>query len=117
MHYLYLIYSKELEQQPSEEEMAEGMEAWLSYTQWLKDEGVYVSGEALESISTATTVHRDAGQVVLTDGPFAETKEQLGGFYMVSCENLDEALHYAKPCPITYYGRLEVRPIMPTPTS
>ena len=57
-------------------------------------------------------IHQEHGAVVLTDGPFAETKEQLGGFYMVSCTDLDQALHYAKPCPVTHYGRLEVRPIM-----
>lgn len=111
MQYLYLLYSQE-PQESQEPPTAEEMQAWFDYTQWLKDEGVYLGGEALEGVATATTIRTEGSDFVLTDGPFAETKEQLGGFYLVECQDLDQALHYAKPCPATKYGSVEVRPIM-----
>ncbi len=73
-------------------------------------------GEALQPTTTATTVHvqggAKGGEVVTTDGPFAETKEVLGGFYLLDCANLDEALHWAAQIPGAWYGRVEVRPVI-----
>ncbi|MGL5809891.1 MAG: YciI family protein [Nocardioides sp.] len=75
--------------------------------------GVLAGGEALEDVTTATTVHRPAGKdsdPVHTDGPFAETKEWLGGFYLLDCADLDEALRWAARIPGAWHGRVEVRP-------
>jgi hypothetical protein len=74
--------------------------------------GVLEGGNALEPISTATSVRVRAGKSELTDGPFAETKEQLGGYYMLQCKDLDEALHWAAKIPTARYGTIEVRPVM-----
>lgn len=78
--------------------------------------GVLVGGEALQDTATATTVHvqggAKGGEVVTTDGPFAETKEVLGGFYLLDCANLDDALHWAAQIPGAWHGRVEVRPVI-----
>ena len=78
--------------------------------------GVLGGGEALQDSSTATTVHvaggAKGGEVVTTDGPFAETKEVLGGFYLLDCADLDEALHWAAQIPGAWHGRVEVRPVI-----
>ena len=77
--------------------------------------GVIVGGEALQPVSTATTVHVEGGKggdVMTTDGPFAETKEVLGGFYLLKCADLDEALAWAAKIPGAWLGRVEVRPCM-----
>lgn len=74
--------------------------------------GVLGGGNALEAISTATSVRVRNGQMELTDGPFAETKEQLGGYYMLECKDLDEALLWAAKIPSARYGTIEVRPVM-----
>ena len=77
-----------------------------------KAAGQYIAGEALQPTSTATTVRVRDGKAVTTDGPFAETKEQLGGFYMVEAEDLDVAIALAQKIPGARYGCVEVRPIM-----
>jgi hypothetical protein len=88
------------------------MRSWFDYTDWLREKGWYEAGEALQVTSTATTVR----QGMTTDGPFAETKEQLGGFYMIDCANLDEAIEAADRIPsIAYGGTVEVRPIQEFP--
>jgi len=74
--------------------------------------GVKLAGEALQPVQTATCVRTRDGRTELTDGPFAETKEELGGFYMFECETLDEAIKYAKMIPSAEYGTIEVRPVM-----
>jgi len=78
--------------------------------------GVLGGGEALQDTTTATTVHvtggAKGGEVVTTDGPFAETKEVLGGLYLLDCANLDEALHWAAQIPGAWHGRVEVRPVI-----
>lgn len=79
----------------------------------LKDAGVLVAGEALQPSSTATTVSAsgESREPVFTDGPFVETKEQLGGYYLIDCKNLDGALAWAAKCPGVQFGKVEVRPI------
>ncbi len=74
--------------------------------------GVLGTGDALQPISTATSVRVREGKTQLTDGPFAETKEQLGGYYLLNCKDLDEALKWAAKIPSARYGTIEVRPVM-----
>jgi hypothetical protein len=108
MRYLILIYENEATTPQDESEFAK----WFDYTERLKASGCYVSGEALLPTSTATTVRKQGDKVLTTDGPFAETKEQLGGFYLVDCKDLDEALKWAAEIPSVGRGPVEVRPIM-----
>lgn len=108
MRYLILIYENEATTPQDEAEF----QKWFEYTENLKAAGVYLGGEALQPTSTATTVRKQGGKVLTTDGPFAETKEQLGGFYMLECKDLDEALRWAAEVPSVGRGPVEVRPIM-----
>jgi hypothetical protein len=113
VRYLILIYGDESGMgQASPEEQATEMQAWNDYTAWLQQKGWYVGGEALEPTSAATTVRERDGKTLTTDGPFAETKEQLGGYYLVRCDNLDEAVEAASKIPSVGRGSVEVRPIM-----
>ncbi len=94
------------------DEMKAEMDRWAQFGQSLVDAGAYLAGEGLQESSTATTVRiGDDGERMVTDGPFAETKEQIGGFYLLECENLDEALEWAKQVPASR-GAIEVRPVM-----
>jgi hypothetical protein len=88
------------------------MQDYMAFTTRMRDEGKFVAGDALQPISTATTVSVSNGKVETVDGPFAETKEQLGGYYLLECADLDEALKCAADIPTAKYGRVEVRPIM-----
>ena len=116
MRYLLLIYGNEnLEAQMSEAEQNELFGAYYAYTNEIKASGKHLGGDALQPTTTATTVRVREGKTVTTDGPFAETKEQLGGFYMVEAENLDEAVAWAAKIPSATYGSIEVRPIMEFP--
>ncbi len=95
------------------EQQAEGMKAWDTYTQNAIEAGVFVGGEGLQPSATATTVQipESGGDPIVSDGPFAETKEQLGGYYLLDCKDLDEALAWAKRIPMPG-GSVEVRPVM-----
>lgn len=108
MRYLFLIYENEATSPQDEAEFAK----WMDYTERLKASGCWLGGEALQPTSTATSVRVNDGKPLLTDGPFAETKEQLGGFYMVDCKDLDEAIQWAAQIPSAGRGPVEVRPIM-----
>jgi hypothetical protein len=113
MRYLLLIYGDEKGWTSlSPEEQAVEMKAWNDYTDWLREKGWHLGGEALEPTSAATTVREQGGSVLTTDGPFAETKEQLGGYYLIDCANLDEAIQAASRIPSVGRGSVEVRPIM-----
>lgn len=113
MRYLLLIYGNENPTPaPTPEEMNAEMNAYNAYTQEISERGIMVGGEALQPTTTATTVRVRAGKVLTTDGPFAETKEQLGGFYLVKCNNLDEAIEWAAKIPGSQYGSIEIRPVM-----
>jgi hypothetical protein len=86
------------------------------YTKMLRDTGKFAAGEALQPVQTATTIRRQGDGTVTTDGPFAETKEALGGFYIVQARDLDEALELAAACPGLKYGAsIEVRPVVDFP--
>ena len=94
------------------EERRDAMRGWDAYTTALMDAGVYLGGEGLQPSSTATTVRiPESGAPIVTDGPFAETKEQLGGYYLIDCTDLDEALAWAKRIPMPG-GTVEVRPVI-----
>lgn len=115
MKYACLIYSDESDPtanpDPTSEEFGPIMAGYFAFGETIEKAGVYVAGEPLESVSTATTVQVRDGETITTDGPFAETKEQLGGFYVLDCENLDEAIKYAAQIPHAAMGRIEVRPV------
>jgi hypothetical protein len=95
------------------EEMTARMEPWNRFEQELSGAGSNLAGEGLQPSNTATTVKIGEGdERIVTDGPFAETKEQLGGFYLLECKDLDEALEWAKKVPLQPGGSIEVRPVM-----
>jgi hypothetical protein len=96
----------------SPEEMREGLERWAAFDDEAVARGAMIACEPLEPSSVATTVHvRENGDRIVTDGPFAESKEQLGGFCLLECENLDEALEWARKVPLRA-GSIEVRPVV-----
>ena len=113
MKYLCLIYENEkmYETMPKEEQDAVFGE-YFGFTDGIKASGQYVAGEALHPVHTATTVRIRNGRIATTDGPFAETKEQLGGFYLVEARDLNEAIQIAAKIPGARYGSVEVRPVM-----
>jgi hypothetical protein len=89
--------------------------AWMEYTDWLLKKDMHSTGEQLASSTAATTVRVRDGNRLVTDGPFTETKEVLGGYYIIECDNLDEALEAAARCPAAAGGSVEVRPIIGMP--
>ena len=112
MQYMLLIYGDEraTEAMPREQ-MTEIINAHMAYAQELKDAKVWVASNRLRPISAATTVRIRDGQTKVVDGPFAETKEQLGGYYLIDAPDLDAALSWAARCPAARYGTVEVRPV------
>ncbi len=112
MRYMFLLYSAP-DAGPAEgsPEAAAEMQEWFAYTQSMAEAGVLVGGEPLHPVSTATTLTIKDGATVTTDGPFAETKEVLGGYYIVDVADLDAALGWGAKAPIARYGSVEVRPI------
>lgn len=112
MKYACLIYSDESTDPavgtPEQEAIFAG---YMQFTQAVAEAGVLVAGEPLEPIATSTCVSVRDGETITTDGPFAETKEQLGGFYILDCADLDEALGWAAKIPHAAIGRIEVRPV------
>ena len=118
MKYLALIYSPPMptpEPEPGTPEHAAMMEPWFEANQAFIDAGVMAGGEALMPVETATTVRVRGGKTETMDGPFAETKEQLGGYYLFDCKDLDEAIKFAAMIPVHEFGSVEVRPIMDIP--
>jgi hypothetical protein len=116
--YMLLIYGPP-DDNPPPEEMGAVMERWFAYTQAMIDAGAMVSGEALNMPDTATTVRVRDGETLVTDGPFAETAEMLGGFYVIDVPDLETAQHWAARMPNADVGSIEVREIavMPDPPS
>jgi len=88
------------------------LEAYGAFSREVQEAGVLVAGEALQDTQTATSVTVRKGKASITDGPFTETKETLGGYYVLDCKDLDEALAYAAKIPSATYGTIEVRPVM-----
>ena len=113
MKYMLLLFGDENAwADMSEEETAAELAAYGSYGEEATKAGVFVSGEGLQPTTTATTMRIVGGERVLTDGPFAETKEQLGGFYVLDCKDLDDALAWAERCPASAHGSIEIRPVI-----
>ena len=113
MKYLCLIYDEESKLGAmSKSESDAFMGEYFGFTNSIKETGKYVAGEALQPIHTATTVRIRNGKVTTTDGPFAETKEQLGGFYLIDAVDLNEAIQIASRIPSARIGSIEVRPIV-----
>lgn len=113
MQYLLLIYENEKQfTEMSEASKGELFQGYATFTEELKSAGAMVGGNALETVDTATTVQVRNGEISKTDGPFAETKEQLGGYYLIEAENLDEAVKWAAKIPTAKMGSIEVRPVM-----
>jgi hypothetical protein len=112
MQYLLLIYGNEAAMLSASKEAAgQMMSAYAAYTEAMKKAGVYIGGNRLQPTSSATTVRAPGGKSTVLDGPYAETKEQLGGYYLIEAADLDAALAWAARCPATGYGAMEVRPI------
>lgn len=108
--YMLLIYNP-VQNPLSREEMAEVGPRFGAYTEGLQAAGVLVAGDALEGAEIATTLRERDGEVQITDGPFAETKEYLAGYYLLDCPDLDTALDHASRIPNIGYGSVEVRPV------
>jgi hypothetical protein len=112
VQYALLIYGQEPTEQPSGDALEAEMAGYNAFTATIREAGAFRGGEALHPIATATTVRVRDGQTLTTDGPFAETKEALGGFYIVEAADLDEAIAYAALIPGAANGSVEVRPIV-----
>jgi hypothetical protein len=113
MQFMLLIYDdQQAWQRLSEEERNAVMGEYFAYTDQLREAGAYVSADALQPIGTATTVRVRDGEQLLTDGPFAETKEHLGGYYVVDVDTIDDAIQWAAKIPSARLGSIEVRPVM-----
>ena len=113
MKYLLLLYSAPGSgPAPESPEMQTQMGRWFAVTDELEKAGVLVAGDALQPVETATTLRERDGEVLLTDGPFAETKETLGGYYLIDVPDLDAAAGWAAKMPLAPYGSVEIRPVM-----
>jgi hypothetical protein len=112
MRYMLLISDNEAEfDRLPEQELAQIMSDYGKFTAALQAAGAYVGGNRLRPVATAKSVRVREGRTLLTDGPFAETKEQLGGYYLIDVKDLDEALQWAAKIPSARYGTIEVRAI------
>ena len=112
MQYLLLIYDEEKYWQSWDVKKHEQIIAdYRQLIDELKSQGVYLGSERLKEVENATSVQVRNGETMITDGPFAETKEQLGGYFLVECENLDQAIEIASRLPTAEFGTIEVRPI------
>ena len=113
MQYLLLIYQNEAEMEKAGETATKAMHAeYMSFTQSIVQAGHFKAGDALQRTSTATTVRVRGGKTLTTDGPFAETREQLGGYYLIEAKDLDQAITIASRVPSAKFGSIEVRPVM-----
>lgn len=111
--YMLLIYGDEsMWAALSPDQISAEMGAYFAYTQDLQKAGVLVGGDELHPVATARTLSIADGKQKVVDGPFAETKEALGGYYIVNVESIEDALAWAAKCPGARYGRIEVRPIV-----
>ena len=113
MRYMLLIYGNEsIAETQSQAEQAAEYEEYAAFAALAEQRGLSPQGEALQPVATATTVRVREGKTLTTDGPFAETKEQLGGYYILNCKDLDAAIEMATKIPGVRHGSIEIRPIM-----
>ena len=112
MKYMLLIYGSESEwENAGKAELEQRMGAYRAYTEALQKSGVMLDGSRLQRCASATTVRAAGGKAQVLDGPYADTKEQLGGYYLIEVPDLDAALSWAKRCPGASVGAVEVRPL------
>lgn len=112
MKYMLLINSAGTEE--AEQACEASAEDWMAYDKAVREAGIYVDAHSLADLTTATTVRVTAGgERVVTDGPFAETREHIGGYDIIECRDLDEAIEVASKHPMARFGRIEVRPTWP----
>jgi hypothetical protein len=112
MKYMLLMYANEsVELKTPEQQQAVAPPVWFALMDEMKASGVLLSNNGLSPVANATTVRVREGKTLITDGPFAETHEQLGGFFLLECKDLDEALRWAEKIPHAKYGSVEVRPL------
>jgi hypothetical protein len=116
MQYLLLIYG-DMSTFPemTEDEQSANWKEWTDYSDWLTEKGWMKGGDALKDVDQATSVRVRGEERLVTDGPFAETKETLGGYYLLDVENLDDAIEAAGRCPGARYGTIELRPVVEMP--
>ncbi|HMN98867.1 MAG TPA: YciI family protein [Miltoncostaeaceae bacterium] len=112
MRYLLLIHIDETGFADAGDEAREMMDAYMRYSEAIQAEGIMRGGDALHPSGTATVVRVRDGETLLSDGPYAEAREQLGGYYEVECESLDQAIDAARRIPGAAFGAIEVRPIV-----
>ena len=114
MRYLLMIYADEAAFADLDpEQLSASMKQYTAYSDWLREKGWMRAGDQLADTSQATTIRQGEGKALVIDGPFAETKEQLGGYYIVECANLDEAIEAATRSPaVAAGGSVEVRPLI-----
>ncbi|MFT4866536.1 MAG: hypothetical protein ACI9CV_000438 [Ilumatobacter sp.] len=113
MKYMLILASNPADEPaPDSAEFGPSMEEWFAYSTALNEAGAMVTGEALQGTETATTVQMRNGERIVADGPFIESKEVIGGFYVIDVANLDEALGWAARVPNATFGTVEVRPVM-----
>jgi hypothetical protein len=110
-NYLLLLYADEVDAAEQAEREAE-LPKWMQYTQDLREAGVFLGSDRLHPVESATTVRVRNDETELVDGPFAVTKEFLGGYFLLDCADLDDALKWAARAPLARYGSVEVRPVM-----
>ena len=116
MEYLLLLYTPSDAPERSPEERDAMFAQFGRYTQRLQDAGAYIGGDPLQPVHTATTVRGSDGRTITSDGPFAETREWLAGYYKIQVQSIDEAIEWASQIPIiAWNGTVEVRPVMPVP--
>jgi hypothetical protein len=111
MKYMLLFYANESEGPQTPEEGEAIAQTWYALLKEAKDAGVLLDNNGFKPVADATTVRLRDGKTLITDGPFAETHEQLGGFFLVDCKDLDEAIRWAKKIPHASYGSVEIRPL------
>ena len=112
MKYLLLMYAEEsIGSNWSEEERKSASKTWAEFRKEISASSALISSNGVAPDSSATTVRVRNAKTLITDGPFAETHEQLGGFFVVDCEDLDEAIHWAEKIPTAQYGSIEIRPL------
>ncbi|MBL8531450.1 MAG: YciI family protein [Hyphomonadaceae bacterium] len=113
MKYMLLIYAEESAWAAlSPDQVAQEMGAYFAYSDALGKAGVMVGGDELQPVATAKTVAVRGGAAEVVDGPFADIKEALGGYYLIECESMEDAVRWAAQCPGARHGRVEVRPVM-----
>ncbi len=114
-NYMLLLYAPDPADAAEQAEREADMPTWMGLISEWEQDGSFVATGRLHPIATATTVRAPSGEAELTDGPFATTKEMLGGYFILACDDLDDALRRAARLPVARYGAVEVRPIMADP--